>query len=1064
MNTTKQNTNQAIGDFKMNLNKLLIMSLLAAGLTQNAHAGSTLVTDAVGTQELWTFEEILGVNKLVSKINQTDNKGITQTWDANGNMLTRTDAEGRVTTYTYNATNQKLSMTEASGTPQARITNYEYINANIDLVTKTISPSIFGNATKEVVNTYDDNQNITAVTINGFDAEGNRVTRATRFKFDSFGKVTEIDGPRTDVNDITAMAYYNCTTGSECGQLRRVTNALGHVTTYDSYDGAARLLQSTNANGVVTTYTYHPRGWMLSMTQTPTVGAVRVTTYDYDNVGQLKKITLPDGTEQNYDYDAAHDLREITDNLGNKIEYRYDAKGNRTHTQISDPDGTLVNSTIIAYDIRNFVESVNTGGSVTQMINDAVGNLNRETDPNENPTTGHDFDPLDRLTTTIDALTNDTNYKYNVADQVQEVEAPNGATTVYEYDDLGNRTKEISPDRGTTTYRHDDAGNVTRITDARGITVSYVYDALNRVRSRNFADASENVTYIYDSNNCGANIGRLCQVIDETGQSRYQYDAWGNTTQLVKEELNVTYTTRYKYDAANRVTELTYPNGRVVNYQRDAIGRITGVTTTLLGNVRTVISDRTYRADNLITGQTLGNGLEESRSYDLQGRVEEIALGGIETRTYDYDQNGNILAINKPVEGRTYAYDKLDRITRDRKALATDTVPGYPYSYDENGNRLTRGTRTYRYTENTNRLERDGYATGQRDEAGNSLNSFGTIYSLAYSESNRLRTVHRRGTLQGTYYYNAFGQRTQKHLASRTEVFHYDIQGNLIMRSSSSGSPSDDFIWADGELILYTQTQGRASDGTVVKESKTAYVTVDHLRTPMFGTSEDQVLTWRWDSDAFRFRLPDVDPDGDGSRLNILIGMPGQYYDYESQLYYNWNRYYDRRSGRYVTSDPIGLEGGLNTYGYVYGNPLIYSDENGLFVDQRAVNAALNGVKGGLGILGGALAAGAGALLFSEPVGEGSDIVRPWRKPSRFKVITRCAVNKQEGCECPDTIGGWAYGSSLRQAEKRAQSDANANLGAQGFEGCQARHCDPIACFKDGKQISCGGRGRPRVR
>ena len=157
----------------------------------------------------------------------------------------------------------------------------------------------------------------------------------------------------------------------------------------------------------------------------------------------------------------------------NKIEYRYDAKGNRTHTQVFDPDGTLANSTIVAYDIRNFVESVNTGGSVTQMINDAVGNLSRQTDPNENPTTRHDYDALDRLTETIDALTNDTHYKYNVADQVQEVEAPNGATTVYEYDDLGNRTKEISPDRGTTTYRHDDAGNVIRITDARGISVDY---------------------------------------------------------------------------------------------------------------------------------------------------------------------------------------------------------------------------------------------------------------------------------------------------------------------------------------------------------------------------------------------------------------------------------------------------------------------------------------------------------------------------------------------------------------------------------------------------------------
>ena len=555
---------------------------------------------------------------------------------------------------------------------------------------------------------------------------------------------------------------------------------------------------------------------------------------------------------------------------------------------------------------------------------------------------------MDRLTETIDALTNDTHYKYNVADQVQEVEAPNGATTVYEYDDLGNRTKEISPDRGTTTYRHDDAGNVIRITDARGITVDYVYDALNRMRASNFADSSENVSYLYETDNCGFNVGRLCQVIDETGHSRYQYDAWGNITRFVKEELDVTYTTRYAYDAANRVIQITYPNERVVNYQRDNIGRITGVTTSLLGVDRTVISNRAYRADNLVTGQTLGNGLVESRSYDLQGRVQEIVLGDIETRTYDYDENGNILAIDKPTEGRTYAYDVLDRITRDRPALDTDSVPGYPYSYDENGNRLTRGTRSYRYTENTNRLERDGYATGQLDAAGNSLTNFGTVFSLTYSQSNRLRTVSKGGTVRGTYYYNAYGQRTQKDLGSRTDVFHYDIHGNIIMRSSDIGSPVEDYIWVDGELVLYTQTQGRASDGSVVRELAASYMTNDHLRTPMLGTDADQTLIWRWDSDAFRFRLPERDPDGDGFKLNMLIGMPGQYYDYESQMYYNWNRYYDRRSGRYVTSDPIGLDGGLNTYGYVGGNPLVRSDPTGLsMVAQGAYEACFwTGVAG----------------------------------------------------------------------------------------------------------------------
>jgi len=219
------------------------------------NAASTIVTDAAGTKQLWTFQEILGSQKLLSKVNQApdsnaaiqtwDSKGITQTWDANGNKLTHTDEEGRVTTYTYNATNQRELMTEAFGTPQARTTTYEYVNADIDLVTKTISPSIYADNLKEVVNAYDNEQNITSVTINGFDALGAPVSRVTTFDHDQYGKVKLIDGPRSDVDDITLLEYYDCNTGAECGQLKKVTNAVGHISTYDDYDAASRLKQST---------------------------------------------------------------------------------------------------------------------------------------------------------------------------------------------------------------------------------------------------------------------------------------------------------------------------------------------------------------------------------------------------------------------------------------------------------------------------------------------------------------------------------------------------------------------------------------------------------------------------------------------------------------------------------------------------------------------------------------------------------------------------------------------------------------------------------------------------
>jgi RHS repeat-associated protein len=72
------------------------------------------------------------------------------------------------------------------------------------------------------------------------------------------------------------------------------------------------------------------------------------------------------------------------------------------------------------------------------------------------------------------------------------------------------------------------------------------------------------------------------------------------------------------------------------------------------------------------------------------------------------------------------------------------------------------------------------------------------------------------------------------------------------------------------------------------------------------------------------------DVDGDGERVTFNLRQPGQYYDRETGLYYNYFRYYDPETGRYVTSDPIGLAGGINTYAYVHNNPLKFIDPFGL--------------------------------------------------------------------------------------------------------------------------------------
>ena len=1087
--------------------------------------GPTTVEDAAGTKVDWTFQEELGEQKLTGKIYQSDGKGIQQAWDANGNLDSHTDAEGRITKYEYNATNQKTSMTEAFGTARARTTTYEYISADVDLLTKTITPSVFSGQQKVVTNGYDPEFNVTGVTIEGRDLQGNEISRQTTFQHDAYGKVTQIDGPRTDVNDITVIDYYDCNTGAECGQIEKVTNALGHVTHYNNYDDSARLKQTTDANGVVTDYTYHLRGWLETVTQTPPAGSfpdaqARVTTYEYDSVGQLIKTTLPDGSEQNYVYDASHALREVYDNLGNKIEYTYDSRGNRTDELVKDPDGTLVGSTVTLYDIRNFVKSVNRDGSITNLVNNAVGNLGSETDPNNNPATTHQFDELDRLTDTVDALSNVSAFDHNVADQLIKVTAPNGVETVYEYDDLGNLKKEISQDRGTITYDHDDAGNVTQITDARGIVTTYAYDALNRLTGISYPDASENVTYQFDQGtNCGAAIGRMCQVIDASGTHVYQYDVWGNVITHIWTTGTSSLTTTYRYDTANRLLLMKYPSGFVIDYQRDAIGRVTDVhNPTELGTE--IIADTfEYRGDGLIKKYRLGSAQVAERFYDLQGRLDYQTIDGVQIADYSYDPNGNVIQKADIDQTRDFDYDVLNRLELD------DWVSGlssndWAFTYDGNGNRLTKqrnATLTnLTYTPNSNKLQTVGANAVVTDPSGNitSLPRANGALALTYNQQNHLASVINGGSTT-SYTYNHQRQRLVKQANGATSYYLYDLQGRLIAISDAEGVIYEEYVYA-GEYDLtpvhyrlyddteantveaqhaleksqnfienplanglcegYERTEadrlrsnalfiendyGASATGSTTfiipgqnigwfvpilmwyldgvplvpvevdlenppedidegiiivnwpnqsneveyvvdvattkrslnngpdiarhcvtgqnqvqlnhlplngtkihirvwskingvwvsedyeldteehssskKQLTRSYIVDDHLSAPRFVYDDFQTLTWRWASDGFGAEAPVDDPDQDGYQNNLNLRFPGQYEDYESGIYYNWNRYYDPKLGRYVTSDPIGLAGGLNTFGYAYQNPVKYYDPDGLAVVACAV-------------------------------------------------------------------------------------------------------------------------------
>ena len=378
--------------------------------------------------------------------------------------------------------------------------------------------------------------------------------------------------------------------------------------------------------------------------------------------------------------------------------------------------------------------------------------------------------------------------------------------------------------------------------------------------------------------------------------------------------------------------------------------------------VKTVDSSgETILADNIsylpfgpVEQLTYGNGLGLSRGYNLDYRIAQQDVGNIQSLSYGFDGNNNIENVTDLVDidaSRDFNYDALDRLDFESGNYGDKT-----YQYDAVGNRIERVsvftgevgveqtlTQTLEYEAGSNRLvQRDSKAVvldvnGNTLIAGNDENR-----TFDYDAQNRMAASYKQGQLQATYHYNALGQRVikQRHklnnndeiINSRQIVYHYDLNGQMLGESVFNRTgvllSHNHFIWLDN-LPLARIKELYNSDGSL-KSTDIFYLYTDHLNAPRIATDENQIIVWRWDSDAFGVGQIDRDPDGDGVKLNVRLRFPGQYYDGETGLYYNYFRDYDRTLGRYVQSDPIGLDGGINTFAYVGGNPVNYYDPEGL--------------------------------------------------------------------------------------------------------------------------------------
>ncbi|MFJ2988640.1 DUF6531 domain-containing protein [Collimonas sp. NPDC087041] len=322
-----------------------------------ANSQST-VTDPLGTARTYTFQTLLNTIKSTGQ-NQPGGAGCgaassAVTYDTNGNVATRVDFNGNVTTYTYNLTrNLETIRVEASGTSLARTISTAW-HATYRLPLQIAEPQLL------TTYAYDTSGNLLTktaqATSDATGAQGLSPTlagspRTWSYTYNSVGQVLTATSPRIDVADTTTYTY------DTSGNLSTITNAVGQVTTLSNYDANGQVGLITDTNGTTTALTYSSRGWLTGKTVTAN-GTTQTTSYSYDGVGQLIQATLPDASTVSYTYDPAHRLTNIADSLGNSIAYTLDNMGNRIGEQVKDLSGTLARQTSRVVDALNRLQKI----------------------------------------------------------------------------------------------------------------------------------------------------------------------------------------------------------------------------------------------------------------------------------------------------------------------------------------------------------------------------------------------------------------------------------------------------------------------------------------------------------------------------------------------------------------------------------------------------------------------------------------------------------------------------------------------------------------------------------
>ncbi|MCX4588093.1 putative T7SS-secreted protein [Streptomyces sp. NBC_01481] len=820
-------------------------------------------------------------------------------YDGHGRITSWTDTNGSHFDYVYDDRDRCTAQSGANGHLESRFT-WDDTDPSSGLRITSVTDGL-GHTERFLIN---DRAQIVAE----IDATG----AVTRFERDRYNRVLSVTNP---------LGHISRSTYDESGRLITVVRPDGRALNAD-YNELGLPVRVQGADGTVTRQTYDERGNCTSVTDV----AGATTQFSYDEAGHLTSVTDALGHSSVVRRDRAGLPVEVTDSLGATTRYERDAFGRPV--TVTDPLGGI---TRIEWTLEGKISRrIEPDGSEQSWAYDGEGNCLSHTDAVGGIST-FEYADFDLMVGHIGPDGVRYRFSHDSSLRLTRVTSPQGLTWDYEYDAAGRLISETDFDSRRLTYTYDKASRLTSQTNGLGQTVRFEHNELGQVLRKDAEGAVTSFEYdIFDElASASGPDATLVRLRDRFGR-------------LKSETVNGRKLT-FNYDAVGRRTARTTPSGAISSWTYDAAGNRTQITT----------SGRTLTFEHDAAGRELARFIGESvtlrHAFDATGRlVDQHVIGHgreLQRRSYTYRADGHLVGIDDQLSGpKSFDLDVTGRVTAVHAANWTER-----YSYDAAGNQTeaswpashpsqeATGARAYTGT----RITRAGDVRYEHDAQGRivlrqkiRLSRKPDTWRYQWDAEDRLASVIAPDGAIWRYLYDALGRRIAKQRLANDgqsvlEHVFFSWDGATLCEQTSEGVTLPNTVtltWdydglrplAQTERILTADAPQQAIDERFFS------IVTDLVGTPSELIDESGALAWHT-----RSTLWGTTTWATTSTTYIPLRFPGQYFDPETGLHYNYFRHYDPETARYLSADPLGLIPGPNPAAYVH-NPHTWFDPLGL--------------------------------------------------------------------------------------------------------------------------------------